>query len=363
MKHIAIDARESGTSTGRYIDKLIEHMHALKPEYEITVLTKQHRQDYMAQIAPSFKTVLCPHEEFTFAEQVGFKEQLERMKPDLVHFGMVQQPVFYHGKTVTTMHDLTTIRFRNPSKNAVIFTIKQQVYKWVNKRVAKKSNAIITPTEFVKKDIVDYTHINPEKITVTLESADDLPVPGVPVAGLENAEFIMYIGRPTPHKNLERLMDAFALLKQKHPELKLVLAGKKDALYEAHERRANEHGIKDIVFTGFISDEQLRWLYEHTKAYCFPSLSEGFGLPGVEALRHGAPVVASNATCLPEVLGDAAHYFDPTNVEDMARAIEDIITDPILRGDLVEKGRVQAAKYSWRRMAEQTLEVYNKILR
>src|SRR5690606_8601175 len=116
----------------------------------------------------------------------------------------------------------------------------------------------------------------------------------------EGKQFIMYVGRPLPHKNLRRLIQAFALLKEKHPELHLVLAGIKDVLYKRHERYVKKHGIQDVVFTGFISDGQLRWLYENCAAYAFPSLSEGFGLPGIEAMNQGAPVAASNATAIPE---------------------------------------------------------------
>jgi glycosyltransferase involved in cell wall biosynthesis len=114
------------------------------------------------------------------------------------------------------------------------------------------------------------------------------------------------------------------------------------------------------VFTDFINEGELRWLYEHSAAYVFPSLSEGFGLPGLEAMIHGTPVVSSDATCLPEVYGDAAHYFDPRDVRDMAAKISDVLTDSKLRQDLIKKGTAQAAKYSWQRMAEQTLEIYSK---
>jgi glycosyltransferase involved in cell wall biosynthesis len=117
-----------------------------------------------------------------------------------------------------------------------------------------------------------------------------------------------------------------------------------------------------VIFTGFVSEGELKWLYQNCVAYVFPSLSEGFGLPALEAIVSGAPVASSNATCLPEVYGDAAHYFDPLNVEDMAAKVGDIIDDPKLRAELIAKGKKQAAKYSWRRMAEQTLAVYNRAL-
>ena len=360
---IVIDVRESGTTTGRYMDKLVEYLHKLNSEHTFILLAKAGRLQYLSEIAPSFTVIETPFKEFTFGEQIGFKKQIEGLKPDLVHFTMVQQPVWYHGRVVTTRQDLTTIRFRNPTKNAATYWARQQVYKWVNKRVAHKSVAIITPTQYVKDDVVAYTHINPNKVTVTLESGDPIPDKPEPVEGMKGKQFIMYVGRPTPHKNLGRLIDAFQIMLETRPDLYLVLVGKKDANYKLHETRVNEEGLKNVVFTDFIPEGQLRWLYEHCKAYAFPSLSEGFGLPPLEAMLHSAPVVASNATCIPEVLGDAAYYFNPLNIEDMAAKISDVVDDPIIREDLVEKGKKQVAKYSWERMAKQTLEVYEQSLK
>lgn len=370
MKHIIIEARDSGTSTGRYVDKLIEHLYALRADYaadsatplQFTILTKPHRLDHFATVAPDFTCLPSPFKEFTFQEQIGLKRQIDALKPDLVHFAAVQQPAWYSGTTVTTMHDLTTIRFRNPSKNALVFTFKQQVYKWLNRRVAHASRAIITPSEFVKRDIVAFSGIQPEKVTVTYEAAEPLPQPAMPVDAVGNRPFIMYVGRPTPHKNLERLIEAFSLLKQDHPDLQLVLVGKKDANYERIADVVKVQAIADVVFTDFVSEQQLRWLYEQCQAYVFPSLSEGFGLPAVEAMLHGAPLVSSNATCLPEIYGEAALYFDPLDVPDMAAKIATMLDDQPSRELAIAKGHTQAARYSWRRMAQQTLDVYKKVL-
>lgn len=367
MSKIIIDAREYSTSTGRYVRQLLNYLQQTKSEHEYLVLLKDKDFDTANITSSRFTKVRCNIKEFTFAEQLPLLHQIRQLKPDLVHFPMVQQPLLYHGLVVTTMQDLTTIRFRNPSKNPIVFTLKQQIYKLVNHIAARKSRLIITPTEFVKQDVAHYTHISPDKITVTLEAADPIPDAAEPLLELVNPDgsiqrFIMYIGRPTPHKNLGRLIQAFAQLKRHYPDLKLVLAGKKDALYERHEAEAAQQGITDIIFTGYISDGQLKWLYNHTACYVFPSLSEGFGLPGLEAMMHGAPVASSNATCLPEVHGDAAHYFDPTSISDMARAVSDVISDADLRATLIKQGRLQAAKFSWARMADQTLDVYNRAL-
>ena len=362
MSRIVIDARESGTTTGRYVDKLVEHLHALEPAHDIIVLTKPHRRNYLKQVAPGFTIKPTKFKEFTLEEQTGFKKQIEKLHPDLVHFGMVQQPVLYRGKTVTTMHDLTTARFRNPDKNPAIFWAKQQVYKWVNKKAARKSTFVITPTQYVRNDVINYTHVNPGRVVVTLEAADPIQEAPAPVPGVEGKQFIMYVGRPTPHKNLGRLIEAFAVIQKSHPDLYLVLVGKTDANYQRHEAKVKTEGIPNIIFAGFVPDAGLRWLYEHTRAYVFPSLSEGFGLPGLEAQIHGAPVVCSNATCLPEVYGNSVSYFDPKDVRQMAAKIAEVVDDPILRDDLRDKGRANAAQYSWQRMAQQTLDVYEQAL-
>ena len=142
----------------------------------------------------------------------------------------------------------------------------------------------------------------------------------------------------------------------------LVLAGKKDANYRRLEKHVEKKGITNVLFTDFVSEGQLRWLYENCEAYVFPSLSEGFGLPGLEAMLHGAPVISSSATCLPEIYGEAAQYFDPLNVQSMANAINIVLINRFLRTELIAKGKDQVAKYSWERTAEQTLGVYARIL-
>lgn len=143
----------------------------------------------------------------------------------------------------------------------------------------------------------------------------------------------------------------------------LVLAGKLDKNYRHIERKVTNRRMADsVVFTDFVAEGELKWLYQNTAAYIFPSLSEGFGLPGLEAMVHGAPVVSSNATCLPEVYGDAAHYFNPISVNDMAIKISEVISSAGLRSQLIRKGRLQAAKFSWGKMAARTLAIYGKTL-
>lgn len=362
MALIAIDARQYTTSTGRYVYRLAQYLEKLDTANDYIVLLKPEDMSAYEFTNPRFTKVPCPHKEFTFDEQLGLLNQLNGLKADLVHFCLVQQPVLYRGRIVTTVHDLTTARFANPAKNPVVFSIKQQVYKWVIKRAIAKSKIVLVPSQYVKDDLVAFSSVNPTKIVVTYEAADPIDMPAEELDGLKGKRFLMYVGRPTPHKNLERLIEAHQQLRADYPNLMLVLAGKKDANYRRIETSVLGRKLPGIIFTDFISDAQLRWLYENCAAYVFPSLSEGFGLPGLEAMVHGAPVVSSNATCLPEIYGDAAHYFDPNDVQAITKSIADVLSNEVLRKELVVKGIAQAKKYSWQRMAEQTLEVYKKAL-
>jgi glycosyltransferase involved in cell wall biosynthesis len=363
MAKIVIDAREYATSTGRYVSRLIHYLEVVDRENEYLILLKPADMTRYQPTNPHFQAVACPYKEFTFAEQTRLLKQVMRLKADLVHFAVTQQPIFYRAPHVTTIHDLTTARFLNLDKKRTVFLVKQLVYKFVIKRVARTSAAVITPTQFVKHDVAAFSHIASNKIVVTYEAADRITALSTPLPNLQKNDFIMYLGRPTPHKNLPRLIEAYRQLQFEHPTLTLVLAGKQDANYRRIAASVDQQGIKGVYFTDFVSEGQLRWLYENCAAYIFPSLSEGFGLPGLEAMRHGAPVVSSDATCLPEVYGPAAHYFDPTDASAMADAINDVLTDQALSARLVIAGYQRADGYSWERMAKDTLAVYKQVLK
>ena len=362
MSRIVIDARELRTTSGRYVERLVHYLQQLDRDHDYSLLMKPEDMSGWEPTNQKFTAVACPHKEFTFDEQLGLKRQIRGLQPNLVHFTFPQQPVWYRGRTITTIHDLTTLRFKNPDKNPLVLAVKQRVYAYVIKRAVGKASQVLTPSQFVKDDLVQFSGINPDKVTVTYEAADPITAAPKSLPSLLNQRFIMYVGRPMPHKNLERLIEAFAQLRAQHPELQLVLAGKLDNNFRRIQQTVQKTNKQGVVFTDFVDEGRLRWLYENCAAYVFPSLSEGFGLPGLEAMQHGAPVVSSNATCLPEIYGEAAHYFDPTNTQAMADAINEVLTDQALRERLVQAGRTQAAKYSWRRLAEQTLQAYNHTL-
>jgi glycosyltransferase involved in cell wall biosynthesis len=198
---------------------------------------------------------------------------------------------------------------------------------------------------------------------VIYESGEVLKGELTPYDSLPFSNFIMYVGQQPDYKNIRRLMDAHQQLLDDNPELGLILVGRMNPDTVANQRYAESRGYKNIHFTGFIPDEQRDWLFTQAKAYVFPSLMEGFGLPPLEAMSYGTPVISSNASCMPEVLGEAAEYFNPTNIDEMAQTIRKVLDDETLRENMIKRGYAQVGKYSWKRMAEETHAVYMDVLK
>ena len=361
MSHIAIDARIINSSTGTYVERLLTYLQEIDTVNQYSVIVPSKDINYWKPTAANFKVITADFKNYSLPEQIGFKQFLDKLSPDLVHFCMPQQPIFYRGKHVTTFHDLTLLKTYNSDKNWLVFHTKQIVGKFVFKQVAKSSEYIFTPTEFTKKELVKFANISPDKVIVTYEAADVLIDKLAPYKH-PFQEFILYVGQQSDYKNIRRLGDAHQKLLSTHPNLGLILVGKKNASIISNEKYFTNKKYRNIHYTDFIANSQRDWLYANAAAYVFPSLMEGFGLPGLEAMGYSAPVISSNATCLPEVYGDAAYYFDPSNTDDIASAIDKVLTDDNLRNNLIQKGHEQVKKYSWKKMAEQTQTIYQKVL-
>ena len=361
MAHIAIDARIINSSTGRYVERLVTYLQEIDHENQYSILVPTKDKDYWKPSNPNFTVHTIDFPNYSLVEQTKFRKYLNQLAPDLVHFCMPQQPVSYDNRTVTTFHDLTLLKTWNSDKNWLVYHLKQLVGRVVFYWVAHKSQMILTPSMYTRDELLKFSRISAKKVKVTYESADKLADTPSPFP-VPFRDYILYVGQQSDYKNIRRLAEAHQQLRKTHPKLGLVLAGRKKADALANERLFTERGYQGIIFTDFIPDTELAWLYQHCRAYVFPSLMEGFGLPGLEAMIHGAPVVSSGATCLPEVYGDAAQYFDPKNVDNMADAIDTVISDDTLRKSMIAKGYKQAQKYSWRRMAEETLEGYKEVL-
>jgi glycosyltransferase involved in cell wall biosynthesis len=364
VKTIAIDARIIATGTGRYVERLLHYLEQIDTTNRYFVLVRKKDIGYYKPANQNFLVVEADFADYSFGEQIGFAIFLYGLKPDLVHFCMPQQPLLYMKPAVTTVHDLNLLRITaNDDMGRIELVIKKIIFGVLLWAIAHRTSRILTPCKFTRQDLVQFAHITNDKITVTYEGADVATnSPPQPVAQLSNQRFIVYVGRAEPYKNNRGLVAAHQKLLQQFPDLRLVIVGKKDILRQGDMAWVEQQGYKQIDFVGFVSDEELAWLYKNCAAYVFPSFMEGFGLPALEAMASGAPIVSSNATCLPEILQDGAHYFDPRDIDSMARAIAEVLSDSKLRQKLLDNASRVYPQYSWRRMAEQTLEVYRKIL-
>lgn len=360
---IAIDARIINSGTGRYIERLIHYLEELDTAHEYLILVRKKDLDYYKPRKPNFKVIEAEFADYSFGEQLGLARLLYRLKADLVHFCMPQQPLFYFRPAVTSILDLNLLRItKNDTMGPIELAVKKAIFAILLQIVAHRTRHIITISNYSKQDILKFTHVKSEKITVTHLGADKVTATPQPVAALQGKEFIMYVGRAEPYKNNRGLISAHQQLLQKYPELRLVIVGRQDDMRKSDMQWVKDKGYRNIDFMGFMSDEELAWLYANCQAYVFPSFMEGFGLPGLEAMAYGAPVVSSNKASLPEVYGNAAIYFDPSKTAEMAQKIDQVISSGQIRQELITKGHQMHAKYSWQRMAEQILTVYNSQL-
>ncbi len=362
MAHIVIDARIINSTTGRYVERLVTYLQDIDTTNKYTVLVPEKDKAFWKPHNANFTVQVADFDNYSFNEQLGFNRFLKELHPDLVHFCMPQQPLRYKGKKVTTFHDLSLLKTYNSDKNWLIYHAKQLVGKFVFKRVANESSALITVSNYTKKELLEFfPEINKDKISVIYESSDVATIAPKKYT-LPFKKYILYVGQQSDYKNIKRLGDAHQILLAKYPNLGLVLVGRKNAAALTNESYFNERTYQNILFTDFVSDAELSWLYANAKAYVFPSLMEGFGLPGLEAMGYGTPVISSNATCLPEIYGKAAAYFNPTDTSEMATVIDDVLSDPKQQEKLSKEGYKQLKRYSWLKMAKETHAVYEKVL-
>lgn len=359
---VIFDARlYSQSGVGRYIKKLISHLARLdkKTKYIVYLI----KEDFSSFKSPgkNFEKRLVDIPWHSLREQILLPFLLTKEKPDLVHFPYFSVPIFYPGKFVVTIHDLTIDHFetgRASTHNLFFYKLKRLAYKIVMKRALKKAKKVIAVSQATKREIVDHYQIDPKKIIVTYEAAEFKVRPKPSEKPLISPPYLLYVGNAYPHKNLERLFNVFNLLQLSR--LKLVLVGQKDFFYKRLEKSLSASQKKGIVFFGFADDGELANLYTHASAFVFPSLMEGFGLPGLEAMAAGCPVLASDIPVLREVYRKAAVYFNPRNINDMTEKIREVIDNQELREKLKGAGFKQVKKYSWCKLARQTLEIYEE---
>lgn len=366
---ILIDARFLGTATGigRYVNELVIGLEKIDKENKYYILINYENSSKYSPVNSNFEKVVIDVAWYGIKEQFEIPKILNKIKPDLVHFPHFNIPFFCRFPFVVTIHDLILTKY--PSQRATTLSplkyfIKNLFYRIIINHAVKKSKKIITVSEFTKNDIVKYFRVNESKIIVIYEGVSDALIKNennpsgiLQKLNIDN-KFLLYVGNAYPHKNLEFLINAFNKYNDK--ELKLVLLGHEDYFYKRLKQFVIDNDFKNVIFAGYVSDKDLSSLYQKCEAYIFPSLCEGFGLPPLEAMQNGAVVLSSNYSCLPEILKDSVIYFDPKNEEDFVDKLQIILNDQDLRNCLRKDTKQLLGGYSWKKMVEETLEVYNR---
>jgi len=375
IKKIGIDARFYGPANkglGRYTQEVVDNIVKLVLEKKdknkyVIFLTKDNFEEFKCQ-NKQFKKVLTNVRWYTIAEQILMPYYIWKEKLDLIHFTHFNIPVFTPTKFVITIHDLILTKFptiRSSTLSPIIYKIKNLCYKIVILLAIHRAKKIITVSKFTRDDILNNFKINKNKLKIIYEGIS-------PLDKIENHKkenqilakhkinkpFLLYVGNAYPHKNLKGLIDVFLKLNIKN-NFQLVLVGKEDYFYKKIKKYKKDF---NIIFTGFVVDKDLKDLYDNALLYVFPSFYEGFGLPPLEAMTHGCPVVSSNRSSMPEILGQAAVYFNPEDEDEMLNKIKKVIDDIDLQKDLIQKGYQQIKKYHWQNNAKETLEVYNRLI-
>lgn len=375
---IGIDARffgNSGKGLGRYTQKLVEELEKIDHNNQYYIFLNKHNFDEYQAKNPNFHKILVNIPWYSWQEQILFPNILRKYKLDLMHFLHFNVPILYRKSYFVTIHDLILLEYptRKASRlNFIMYTIKNLAYRLVIMNAIYTAKKIITISEYTKKSIQKHFHIAESKINMIYEGIDLERFNPLNVQEFDFDKFhiikdkyILYVGNAYPHKNIEMLVDVFYKLKQKEnidKDLKLVLIGKKDYFFENIINQVKKLKLeKSVIFPGYVSDEELISLYDQCLFYVFPSLYEGFGLPPLEAIALGSPIVISNATCLPEIFGKHIEYFDPKSKDNMEEILYSFILDKDKR-ELQKKYHQDILnKYSWLDMADSTKKLYNKI--
>jgi len=375
---IGIDARfygPLGKGLGRYTQKLIKNLEEIDDKNQYVVFLRKENWDEYVPENRNFQKVLADYRWYTLKEQIYMPKLIKSRRIDVMHFPHFNIPILYRGSFVATIHDLILIKY--PTKKAttldpIMYKFKYWGYKRVINSAVKRAKKIITVSNYTKNELIDYFKIDKDKVSVTYEACNgvesgQLELPDSSFLPRHNIEkpYILYVGNAYPHKNLEGLISTFKDFNaDTDRKYQLVLVGKSDYFYERLKEYADKKGLienNDVVFFGYAAEKQLADLYRHASLYIFPSLFEGFGLPPLEAMSYGLPVASSSASCLPEILGDAAVYFNPKDKNNMMEVMKNVLGSRNLQEVLKEKGFNKIKQYSWNKCARETLAIYNDI--
>jgi glycosyltransferase involved in cell wall biosynthesis len=367
---IAIDARKyRDFGIGTYIRNLVHQLARIDRTTEYVLLCRPQDQADLADIAPNFRAVPESAPPYSVAEQIRIPMAVRREHADLFHAPHYVLPPLINCRSVVTIHDTIHLMFPEylPGRLAYAYA---RTSLWL---ATHRSNRILTVSETSKSDILRRFRVPADKITVVYNAIDERLSEAPPEEAFDRVRvryqlrdpFALYVGNIKPHKNLERLIDAFDRLRREpgFDSLKLVIIGDEISKYQGLRRAVHQHKLhKHVRFFGFVAVDTLSVLYRLASVFVFPSLYEGFGLPPLEAMASGTPVVTSNVSSLPEVVGDAAILVDPYDPDSIAEGMKLALSDGGLREGLVARGLAKVREYSWERSAAQIREVYEEVM-
>ncbi len=366
-KKIGIDVRLwNETGIGRYIRNLVENLIRTDSGHEyILFACSKDFNDIKRLILKSenFQIIKADIHWHSASEQIEFPSLLNKYNLDLMHFPYFSVPVMYKKPFVVTVHDLIINNFSTGRATTLprpIYFVKKIGYSYVLKSAIKNSRKILAPSLATKQEILSHYSVPAQKIEVTPEGIDKTILDFKPNIFSEKHPYFLYVGNAYPHKNVERLIEAFLIFSEKHPEYKLRLVGKKDFFYE---RLIHKIHNSKIEFMGYVTDMDLAKLYKNSEATIAPSLMEGFGLTVLEALSLGSIVACSAIPSLQEVAGESAIYFDPEDVLTLTSAMETVAgMNKGTRDERISAGLTRAGKFSWEKMTKETIDVYESCL-
>ena len=365
---IGIDARKlHDHGIGTYIRNLLRQLARLDRQTEFVVLCRPDDCATLAPLGENFRPVAETAGTYSLAEQIRIPLALRREGVTLFHAPHYVLPWLVRCRSVVTIHDCIHLMFPQYLPNRIA-----PAYARTSIRIAaKRATRVMTVSESSKRDILRFVDMRPEKIDVIYNAYDERfgiepqeeDVIRVRERYQLQDEFVLYAGNVKPHKNLERLIEAFNLIRQRGLDhLKLVLIGDEISKYAALRRAVHQHHLhKHVRFLGYLSEDTLAVMYRLASVFVFPSLYEGFGLPPLEAMASGTPVVTSNVSSLPEVAGDAAILVDPYDPHAIADGIHRVLTDADLRQTLRRKGLERARQFSWEQSVRSIREIYGEV--
>jgi alpha-1,3-rhamnosyl/mannosyltransferase len=367
---VAIDARKlHDYGIGTYVRNLLRELARQDDDAEYVLLCAPADAGALRDLGPRFHPWVVRAGNYSAREQWAIPWALGRADVDLFHAPHYVVPPLTTRRFVVTIHDCIHLRFPQylPSRGAFYYARAMMTM------AARRSARVLTVSQASKDDILHYLKVPPDKVEV-IYNALDTTLAGVPTHEdvarvrerfLLTSPFVLYTGNIKPHKNVDRLIEAFSILRRSGVEdVKLLIIGDEISKYPNLRRLVHRFQIHQHVrFLGFVPDATLAVLYRLAAVFVFPSLYEGFGLPPLEAMAAGAPVITSNVSSLPEVVGDAAILIDPMDSGAIANAMGRVLGDPALRDDLIRRGRQRVKAFSWERSVARVRQVYGELAR